>query len=425
MSQRQVIFTGTLVDAASNPIPGAPVSATVNVPNSGNPLDGNGALVSVMTVTTTANGSGVYALTVDYTPDFTTAGCSITINENGLLTYIPVSYTYASTYATSAFYTSTAAAGTLLVYADIFTLSDTAVPGDVGTITLSQTGIGPAGQFLSAGTPISAKSDSGGRFRWNILPNASIMPTGTTYKLSIAGEPSSFVFTVPAAPTGYQGAYSGGTTYHANAGTKLSPADVVLSGGVLYQAIATTTGNAPPNATYWRVWPGEPLTWWITFTQTAGGFQIDETGVRADAAVATGTYAVPPVTLQDQLRQLTQIQARHVTAATDTATYDDDVLDLDGTANAVTETLPTAVGWTKFLLLKCRNITHAVTVGTTSAQTIDGASTLTPALNVAYLLYSNGSNWQIGATANIGGGGGATPAAVLAAALLTASASFR
>jgi hypothetical protein len=422
VSQRTLIFTGTIVDAASNPVAGAPVSATVNVPNSGNPLDGNGALVSVMTVTTTANGSGVYALTVDYTPDFTTAGCSVTINENGLLTYIPVSYTYASTYATSAFYTATAAAGTLLVYADIFTLSDTAVPGDVGTITLSQTGIGPAGQFLSAGTPISAKSDSGGRFRWNILPNASIMPTGTTYKLSIAGEPSSFVFTVPAAPTGYQGAYSGGTTYHANAGTKLSPADVVLSGGILYQAIATTTGNAPPNATYWRVWPGEPLTWWITFTQTAGGFQIDESGVRADASVATGTYAVPPATLQDQLRQLTQIQARHVTTATDTATYDDDVLDLDGTANAVTETLPDATTWTKFLLLKCINTTHVVTINPHSGQTIDGLSTLVPALNVAYLIYSDGANMRIGTTASQGT---SAPAAVLAAALLTASASFR
>jgi hypothetical protein len=42
-----------------------------------------------------------------------------------------------------------------------------------------------------------------------------------------------------------KGAYNGATAYVTN--------DVVTSGGVHYIAIASTTGNAPPNATYWAV----------------------------------------------------------------------------------------------------------------------------------------------------------------------------
>lgn len=40
-----------------------------------------------------------------------------------------------------------------------------------------------------------------------------------------------------------RGAYAAGTAYNVN--------DVVTSGGTSYVAIAATTGNAPPNATYW------------------------------------------------------------------------------------------------------------------------------------------------------------------------------
>lgn len=43
-------------------------------------------------------------------------------------------------------------------------------------------------------------------------------------------------------------AYNGATAY--------IPGDVVSSGGVYYYCIADTTGNAPPNATYWYAFPG-------------------------------------------------------------------------------------------------------------------------------------------------------------------------
>lgn len=50
-----------------------------------------------------------------------------------------------------------------------------------------------------------------------------------------------------------RGAYAAGTEYHAN--------DVVDSGYVLYRCIATTTGNAPPNATYWVVLSDDWARW--------------------------------------------------------------------------------------------------------------------------------------------------------------------
>ena len=44
-------------------------------------------------------------------------------------------------------------------------------------------------------------------------------------------------------------AYNGATAY--------VPGDLVVSGGVNYYCIANTTGNAPPNATYWYAMPGD------------------------------------------------------------------------------------------------------------------------------------------------------------------------
>ncbi len=46
-------------------------------------------------------------------------------------------------------------------------------------------------------------------------------------------------------------AYNGATEYH--------PGDLVSSGGAMYVCIALTTGNAPPNVTYWHALPGGQL----------------------------------------------------------------------------------------------------------------------------------------------------------------------
>jgi len=48
----------------------------------------------------------------------------------------------------------------------------------------------------------------------------------------------------------------GSTSAPYNAGTAYTPVQCVSSGGIIYECVANTTGNAPPNATYWVVAPG-------------------------------------------------------------------------------------------------------------------------------------------------------------------------
>ena len=43
----------------------------------------------------------------------------------------------------------------------------------------------------------------------------------------------------------WRGTYAGGTAY--------TPDDAVVQSGTSYICIANTTGNAPPNGTYWNV----------------------------------------------------------------------------------------------------------------------------------------------------------------------------
>lgn len=72
-------------------------------------------------------------------------------------------------------------------------------------------------------------------------------------------------------------AYAGGTTY--------AVGDLVLSGGIHYYCIAVTTGNAPPNATYWYALTGTiyeiptPYTaGMLTNTDNTCGLQIEQSG---------------------------------------------------------------------------------------------------------------------------------------------------
>ena len=88
--------------------------------------------------------------------------------------------------------------------------------------------------------------------------------------------------------------------------------------------------------------------------------------------------------------------------ATKTANYtalqSDDVIRGDATSGAITITLPTAVGNTGevFHIKKIDSSVNAVTIATTSSQTIDGVTTQT--LGVQYknlTVVSNGSGWDI------------------------------
>lgn len=74
----------------------------------------------------------------------------------------------------------------------------------------------------------------------------------------------------------------------------------------------------------------------------------------------------------------------------------DDVILADGTSNTVDITLPTAVGIAgRIYHTKAINITNAVTLKTTSSQTIDGVTSQTPSLNANIMVISDNSNWRI------------------------------
>lgn len=91
-------------------------------------------------------------------------------------------------------------------------------------------------------------------------------------------------------------------------------------------------------------------------------------------------------------------------AVTKTASYaaaiNDQIILADSTSNTVTITLPTAVGlfgrrytvkdW------KGKSATNNITIGTTAAQTIDGAATKVMNVNYqSYTVVSDGANWAV------------------------------
>ena len=82
-------------------------------------------------------------------------------------------------------------------------------------------------------------------------------------------------------------AYNGGTTYN--------PGDFALSGGFVYLCIATTTGNAPPNATYWYVQPQ------YLATPNTGMFELPSPYAVADLTDSLGEFALQLVQSGDVL----------------------------------------------------------------------------------------------------------------------------
>lgn len=76
-----------------------------------------------------------------------------------------------------------------------------------------------------------------------------------------------------------------------------------------------------------------------------------------------------------------------------------DFVAADATSGAFTVTLPTAVGvTTPIAVKKVDSSVHAITIATTSSQTIDGASTKAVGTQYdGYVLVSDGSNWLVAA----------------------------
>lgn len=81
----------------------------------------------------------------------------------------------------------------------------------------------------------------------------------------------------------------------------------------------------------------------------------------------------------------------------------------DATSGAITLTLPTAVASTAlYFLAKKDSGTNTVTIATTSAQTINGTSTVVLSAQYAgIVVLSDGANWRIVAQVPVGGGSGA------------------
>lgn len=81
-----------------------------------------------------------------------------------------------------------------------------------------------------------------------------------------------------------------------------------------------------------------------------------------------------------------------------TLTSTDSVILADATSGAFANTLPTAVGISgrQYTIKRINGGANTVTVGTTSSQTIDGASTKTLGAQwSAVTVVSDGANWQI------------------------------
>ena len=116
---------------------------------------------------------------------------------------------------------------------------------------------------------------------------------------------------------------------------------------------------------------------------TDAGFMVDVNG--------TGRFSQQLTTNGSRIR----INAK---TGAYTATSTDDMIPCDATSAGFTITLPTASGRTgqQYTIKKTDNSANAVTVGTTSSQTIDGSATYSLATQWKYVtVVSNGSNWLI------------------------------
>jgi len=78
-----------------------------------------------------------------------------------------------------------------------------------------------------------------------------------------------------------------------NAGTAYAIGDAVTSGGATYYCIAPTTGNAPPNATYWLQAAYSTGTW------SDKAYAIRQHNAYFGSVIASGAYASQSVTRQE------------------------------------------------------------------------------------------------------------------------------
>lgn len=319
MSTRTLVLSNTLLTLGVTPRVGVAISAYLNTPGgqSVTDLEGgvffNGQPWGEATVTAS---DGSYAEIVVYPGDLRdgsgnalTTPCTLTVVEGGVPTTSPPGFSYASSITVSTWYgIAASAAGMLAMLVDLRLISNAARVGASLQLGISQTAIAPNGSTLDGSQFVPITTDTNGDGVQSLWPTSVLNPTTMAYSISFP-DGTIWFFTVPANPTGYQGAYAGGTTYNAYAGTKASPSDVVLSGGILYQYINATpaAGHTPASSpTFWAVWLGEPIIWNITLVVSNGGVVIDTTGVSASPNLVpvSGEPVSSPASLDDDLLNL-------------------------------------------------------------------------------------------------------------------------
>lgn len=111
-----------------------------------------------------------------------------------------------------------------------------------------------------------------------------------------------------------------------------------------------------------------------------------------------GNSSTVSANIKGTLKSNGQVLAIAAKSAAYTALVSDEIITGDATSAAFTITLPTAVGKAgqTYTIKRINSGANAVTVGTTSSQTIDGAATYALSAQYKYVkVVSDGANWII------------------------------
>ena len=243
---------------------------------------------------------------------------------------------------------------------------------------------GYAGMGMSDGVTWQFNIFPGWKYTWNGGGNgtANMSTTGTSewMRLSSAGLELNVPFTPPTQfPNGTSNSNAIKQYYYLKGGV----------GGTGKTGVGTV---------------GETETQWFTFSSWRycwnGGDNLNASGTNEwmrlnSSGLGVLTAANPNSTLQ--VNGSVSTKMRSVTGATNILATDYTIL-INASSGASVANLPTAVGITGriYIIKKTDSSGNAVTVNTTSSQTIDGATTYSLATQYKYVqVQSDGTNWSI------------------------------
>ena len=348
MATRSFTLTNQLVAVTNTPLVGLTITATLIVPGSVAAIDTDSKGVVPDTVSVVTDNTGTYSFQLLYPGDITPYGCVYEIVEGSNTILSPVGFSYSSSISTWSWYGGGGASGTLQMTLKLVLGNDNPVSGRYVHVTPQTNTIAPDSSDLSVSKSIDTLLDGTGLATFYLWPSSVLSPT-TLYSAWIDGESTRFSFTVPASPTGYQGAYASGTAYYVHDGTayqgpyvagKTAP-DVVLYGGLYYVCTANTTGHVPTNTSYWSPWGGEPITWHLQPFGSNAALNFLPSQIAHDSGLSAPPSGAPyssPTTLANDLENLQYADSIKVPLAGGTMTGelvvpDLKVVGLTGAAN--------------------------------------------------------------------------------------------